>query len=82
MPRRAAFKESDICRAFRGARKAGETVRIEIEPSGKLTIVPIIAAAGGGAEDDLDLSSTFLGSGTPHSKKYLVTNGCARSPAW
>jgi hypothetical protein len=38
--RPASFREADLCRALRAARKAGVKIRVEIEP-GKLTVMQI-----------------------------------------
>jgi hypothetical protein len=39
-PKRAVFREIDLCRALRGARKAGMVVgRVEIDTSGKIVMV-------------------------------------------
>jgi hypothetical protein len=35
------FKETDVARAFRGARAAGITARVDITKDGKLSIIPV-----------------------------------------
>ena len=41
MRRACKFKQSDLTRAMRAAASAGVRVRIEIEPSGKIVMVPM-----------------------------------------
>ena len=50
------FKESDITRALKAARKAGEVVQIEVDADRRcMRIIPVKAASGGDnvSEDDL-----------------------------
>lgn len=57
MSKRAAFRQSDVSRAFRGARKAGiDVARVEIRPDGRITIIPgkPVETAPATTEDDLD----------------------------
>ena len=35
------FKSKDISRAFRAARAAGVTARVDIAPDGKISIIPV-----------------------------------------
>lgn len=37
----ARFTQADLTRAFKAAEAAGVTARIEIEPNGKIVIVPM-----------------------------------------
>jgi hypothetical protein len=50
------FKQRDVTRALRGARAAGIEARLEIEPNGKMILIPV-----GGTQpvpvDDLDRES-------------------------
>jgi hypothetical protein len=41
----ARFTQADLTRAFKAAEAAGVVARIEIEPDGKIVIVPMAAAA-------------------------------------
>lgn len=54
---RAAFRESDVSRAFRGAKKAGvEVARVEISPDGRIIVIPgkPVENAHAATEDALD----------------------------
>lgn len=40
----ARFKQSDITRAFKGAKAAGVTVKVEIDARGTMHLIPVGAA--------------------------------------
>lgn len=42
---RSTFRQSDITRVLKAARAAGVDIRVEIEPSGKIVIIPMKDAA-------------------------------------
>jgi hypothetical protein len=52
MSRRAAFNQSDVTRAFKGAQAAGVKVAVLIRPDGTMEIVPTERAPI--ADNDLD----------------------------
>jgi hypothetical protein len=49
------FKESDVCRAIRAARKAGITVsRFEITPDGRIVVFAAETGNGNGHDNQTD----------------------------
>lgn len=50
----ARFTQADLTRAFRAAEAAGVVARIEIEPNGKIVIVPMKAPANDSAPNPWD----------------------------
>jgi hypothetical protein len=54
MSRRAAFNQSDVTRAFKGALAAGVKVAVLIRPDGTMEIVPAAGDRPMIADNDLD----------------------------
>lgn len=51
---RAKFTQADVKRALKAARSAGEQVRVEIEPSGKIIILPLAKSGAERTENEWD----------------------------
>jgi len=53
---RSAFRQQDVTRAVKAVAAAGVSIaRVEIDKTGKITIIPATPAAEAGQQDDLDL---------------------------
>lgn len=53
MTARAAFKQDDVRRAVKGATDGGIVIgRVEVQPDGKIVIIPKSTAANDGESDD------------------------------
>lgn len=62
MSRRAAFSQSDVTRAFKGAEAAGVKVAIFLRPDGTMAIVPAANVTTLDASNDLDARLDSFGA--------------------
>jgi hypothetical protein len=54
MTARAVIRERDLERIFRAAKKADVSVRVEVEPAGKVVIIPMRPGAASDAPNPWD----------------------------
>jgi hypothetical protein len=52
--RAVKFTQADIARIYRAAKSAGEVVRIEIHPDGRITATPVLKREAGASVNEWD----------------------------